>query len=182
MPIDAWAACRIRRRSRVAAPHHHHAALNMRRARRQTFLQLDEVPDVPVLDEAETHWSEAQRHRLAAALLRLSPEDRQLCDRRYHGRWGTARLAAAAGVDDAVMRKRLQRIRDRLRKEIEMTEQRGIGLDEIQTDLPDQVVELLARPRLTDLPENPVGKVTRPAARDLSGVPRAVVAGGGRHR
>ena len=134
-------------------------ASNMRRAKRFTLLQLDEIPDVPVLDEAETHWSEIQRHRLAAALLTLNPEDRQLCDRRYHGRWSTARLAAHAGVDDSAMRKRLQRIRDKLRKEVEVAEQRDISPEEIGKDLPAKVVELLARPRLTDLPENPVGRI-----------------------
>jgi RNA polymerase sigma-70 factor (ECF subfamily) len=133
-------------------------ALNMRRARRRTLLCLDDVPDVPVLDEAETRWSDAQRQRLAAALLTLTPEERQLCDRRYHGRWSTARLAANAGVDESAMRKRLQRIRDKLRKEMEVAEQRGIRPDEIRPDLPAKVVELLARPRLTDLPENPVGR------------------------
>jgi phenylalanyl-tRNA synthetase alpha chain len=130
----------------------------MRRARRRTLLCLDDVPDVPVLDEAETRWSDAQRQRLAAALLTLTPEERQLCDRRYHGRWSTARLAANAGVDESAMRKRLQRIRDKLRKEMEVAEQRGIRPDEIRPDLPAKVVELLARPRLTDLPENPVGR------------------------
>ena len=134
------------------------SALNMRRARRQTFLRLDDVPEVPILDEGETRWSEAQRQRLSSALLTLTPEERQLCDRRYHGRWSTARLAANAGVDDSAMRKRLQRIRDKLRKEMEVAEQRGIRPDEIRADLPAKVVELLARPRLTDLPENPVGK------------------------
>ena len=134
-------------------------ASNMRRAKRFTLLQLDEIPDVPVLDEAETHWSEIQRHRLAAALLTLNPEDRQLCDRRYHGRWSTARLAAHAGVDDSAMRKRLQRIRDKLRKEVEVAEQRDISSEKIGKDLPAKVVELLARPRLTDLPENPVGRI-----------------------
>ncbi len=134
-------------------------ASNMRRARRTTLLQLEDLPDVPVLDEAETRWSEVQRHRLAAALLTLSPEDRQLCDRRYHGHWSTARLAAHAGVDDGAMRKRLQRIRDKLRKEVELAEQRDISADQIGTDLPAKVVELLARPRLTDLPENPVGRI-----------------------
>jgi RNA polymerase sigma-70 factor (ECF subfamily) len=133
-------------------------ALNMRRARRRTFLRLDDVAEVPILDEAETRWSEAQRLRLSNALLTLTPEERQLCDRRYHGGWSTARLAANAGVDDSAMRKRLQRIRDKLRKEMEVAEQRGILPDEIRADLPAKVVELLARPKLTDLPENPVGR------------------------
>jgi RNA polymerase sigma-70 factor, ECF subfamily len=108
------------------------SALNMRRSRRWTFLRLDDVPDVPVLDEAETRWSEAQRLRLSNALLTLTPEERQLCDRRYHGGWSTARLAANAGVDDSAMRKRLQRIRDKLRKEMEVAEQRAIRPDEIR--------------------------------------------------
>jgi RNA polymerase sigma factor (sigma-70 family) len=134
-------------------------ALNMRRARRRTWLRLDDVPEVPVLDEAETHWSDVQRQRLAAALVTLAPEERQLCDRRYHGHWSIARLAAAAGIEESAMRKRLQRIRDKLRKEIEMAEQRAIRAEDIGSDLPGKVVELLARPRLTDLPENPVGSV-----------------------
>ena len=79
-------------------------------------------------------------------------------DRRYHGGWTTGRLASHAGVDETAMRKRLQRIRDKLRKEMEMSEQRGIRSDDIRPDLPAKVVELLARPRLTDLPENPVGR------------------------
>jgi RNA polymerase sigma factor (sigma-70 family) len=133
-------------------------AFNMRRARRVTFVTLDDIPDVPVLDESESRWSEAQRHRLASALLSLTPEERQLCDRRYHGQWTTARLAAQAGVDEAAMRKRLQRIRDKLRKDMEVSEQRGIRPEDIMQDLPARVVELLAHPRLTDLPENPVGK------------------------
>jgi DNA-directed RNA polymerase specialized sigma24 family protein len=61
-------------------------SLNMRRARRRTLLCLDDVPDVPVLDEAETTWSDEQRQRLSHALLLLPPDDRRLCDRRYHGR------------------------------------------------------------------------------------------------
>ena len=134
-------------------------ALNIRRSRRSTFLRIEDVAEVPVLDEAETHWSEAQRHRLAAALLTLAPEERQLCDRRYHGGWSMARLAASAGVDEAAMRKRLQRIRDRLRREMEMAEQRKVSPEDIRADLPKKVVELLARPRLTDLPENPVGRI-----------------------
>ena len=133
-------------------------AQNMRRARRCALLTLDDIPDVPILDESETSWSDAQRHRLAAALLTLTPEERRLCDRRYHGQWTTVRLALHAGVDEAAMRKRLQRIRDKLRKEIEVAEQRSIRPEDITSDLPARIAELLAHPRLTDLPENPVGK------------------------
>ena len=134
-------------------------ALNMRRARRHTLLRLDDLPEVPVLDEAETRWSELQRHRLASALLALTADERQLCDRRYHGQWSAARLARQAGIDEAAMRKRLQRIRDKLRKEIEMAEQRALRPEDMRSDLPAKVVELLARPQLTDLPENPVGRI-----------------------
>ena len=134
-------------------------ALNMRRARRQTLLRLDDIPEVPVLDEAETRWSDLQRHRLASALLSLTADERRLCDRRYHGQWSITRLAQHARVDDAAMRKRLQRVRDKLRKEIEMAEQRGVRPEDVNADLPAKVVELLARPQLTDLPENPVGRI-----------------------
>jgi RNA polymerase sigma-70 factor (ECF subfamily) len=134
-------------------------ALNMRRARRRTLLQLDDAPEIPVLDEAETRWTEAQRQRLAGAMLALSSGDRRICDRRYHGGWSVARLAHEAGVEEPAMRKRLQRIRDRLRKEIEVAEQRAIRPDDLRPDFPAKVVELLARPTLTDLPENPVGAV-----------------------
>ena len=134
-------------------------ALNMRRARRLTLLRLDDVPEVPVLDEAETTLVRGAAASAWGAVLTLTPEERQLCDRRYHGRWSTARLAGNAGVDEAAMRKRLQRIRDKLRKEMEMAEQRGIRPEEIRPDFPAKVVELLARPQLTDLPENPVGKI-----------------------
>lgn len=134
-------------------------AINERRARRATFVRLDDIPDVPILDEVEDHWSESQRNRLAAALLTLSQEERQICDRRYHGYWTTARLAATAGIDESAMRKRLQRIRDKLRREVEMSEQRGIEPHELAPGMPGRVVELLAKPRLTALPEHPVGHV-----------------------
>lgn len=133
-------------------------ASNLLKASRVTLLRLDDIPPVPVLDEAETTWSEAQRHRLAEALLKLTSAERRLCDRRYYGRWSTARLAEDARVDETAMRKRLQRIRDKLRKEMEMAEQREIRAQDLRTDLPARVVELLTRPKLTDLPENPVGK------------------------
>ena len=135
------------------------AALNLRRARRQTFLRLDDVPEVPVLDESESSWNELQRLRLAGALLTLSADERRACDRRYHGQWSIGRLARDAGIDDAAMRKRLQRIREKLRKEIEVTEQHDIRPGEIRSDFPAHIVELLAQPRLCDLPEHPVGRV-----------------------
>ena len=79
-------------------------ALNIKRSRRLTLLCLDDAPEVPVLDEAETGWSEFQRQRLAGALLSLSSDERRICDRRYHGHWSVARLAAAAGVEETAMR------------------------------------------------------------------------------
>lgn len=139
-------------------------ALNLRRARRVTLLSLEDVPGVPVLDEVERRWSEAQRQRLAAALLTLSAEERRICDRRYHGGWSITRLASAAGMPEATMRKRLQRLRDRLRlhiesEEIEMMKKRGVSPESTGADLPGKIVELLASPRLTDIPENPVGRI-----------------------
>ena len=128
-------------------------ALNARRSRRHTFLQLEDAPDVPILDEQEERWSESKRMRLARALLTLTRDERRLCDRRYHGGWNTARLAADAGVDETAMRKRLQRIRDKLRKEMEMTERRVVDLDRLSADMPAKIVELLARPQLTELPD-----------------------------
>src|SRR5512132_2839048 len=38
-------------------------ALNLRRSRRSTFLRLEDVADVPILDEQETRWSDVQRLR-----------------------------------------------------------------------------------------------------------------------
>jgi RNA polymerase sigma factor (sigma-70 family) len=142
------------------------AALNVRRTHRVTLLSLDDVPGVPVLDETERHWSDAQRQRLAAALLTLSAEERRICDRRYHGGWPLARLAEAAGMPETTMRKRLQRIRDRLRRyieaeEIEMAKEHGVHPAASESRLPAKIVELLASPRLTDIPENPVGSMLR---------------------
>ena len=139
-------------------------ALNLRRAHRVTLLSPDDVPNVPVLDETERRWSDSQRHRLAAALLTLSAEDRRICDRRYHGGWSLARLAKASGIPETTMRKRLQRIRDRLRQfieteEIEKMKQSGVDPGTVAAQLPGKIVELLASPRLTDIPENPVGRM-----------------------
>lgn len=139
-------------------------ALNIRRSRRVTLLSLDDVPDVPVLDEAESRWSELQRDRLATALLTLNPAERRICDRRYYGSWPLARLASDARVSESTMRKRLQRIRDKLRqhieaKEMDMVKESGMDPAAMAPDLPAKIVHLLARPQLTDIPENPVGRV-----------------------
>ncbi len=136
-------------------------AQNIARKRRFTFLQSTDIPDIPIFDEMETTWSESQRHALAHALLKLSPEDRRICDRFYHGGWDIARLAADARITETAMRKRLQRMRDQLRKDAEMTEQQNTKGLSLPPNLPSQVIELLARPKLIDLPENPVGRITR---------------------
>jgi RNA polymerase sigma-70 factor, ECF subfamily len=135
-------------------------AINVRRARRTTLLRLDDLPELPILDEQEATWSDAQRTRLSAALLTLTSEERRLCDRRYYGQWTLARLAADAGVDEPVLRKRMQRIRDKLRREMEMREQENTQRGSIAPELPAKILELLARPCLIDLPENPVGRTT----------------------
>lgn len=139
-------------------------ALNTRRANRVTLLSLDDNSNVPVLDETERRWSDAQRHRLSAAVLALSTEDRRICDRRYHGGWSLARLAKDAGIPEPTMRKRMQRIRDRLRQSIEVEEiammkECGVNPDAVAAELPGKIIELLASPRLTDIPENPVGRM-----------------------
>jgi RNA polymerase sigma-70 factor (ECF subfamily) len=58
-------------------------ALNMRRARRITFLPLDDMLDVPVLDEDETSWTDLQRRRiielLAACEASTSASTRSSC-------------------------------------------------------------------------------------------------------
>ena len=133
------------------------AALNARRRGRATWLPLDEAVAPPVLDEEERTWTHEQQRMLSRSLLLLSPEERRMCERHYHGGWSAERLARDAGIDPRAMRKRLQRIRDRLRKEIEMDEQKILGGRDVPGDLPERIVELLARPRLVDLPENPVG-------------------------
>ncbi len=132
-------------------------ALNHRRRTRVVWLSLTDAPEPPVLDADEERWSEDQRRVLARALLTLMPDERRLCERRYHGGWSPERLAQSARIDAAAMRKRLQRIRDKLRKEIEMDEKRTLGGHAVPQALPGHIMDLLARPRLVDLPDNPVG-------------------------
>jgi RNA polymerase sigma-70 factor (ECF subfamily) len=131
-------------------------ALNAKRRARTTWVTLDDAAP-PVLDDAEQRWTEEQQRLLARALIGLSPDERRICERYYHGGWSAERLARDAGVEPTAMRKRLQRIRDKLRKEIEMDERKAMSAREAPDDLPEAIVELLARPRLVDMPENPVG-------------------------
>ena len=134
-------------------------AHNHRRGARGVWLPLGDGDGPPVLDDDEQMWTPDQFRKLARALLSLEPDERRLCERHYHGRWSAERMAEDAGIEPAAMRKRLQRIRQKLRKEIEMEEQRILETHPLPRDLPGSIVELLARPRLVDLPDNPVGAV-----------------------
>jgi hypothetical protein len=120
---------------------------------------LPAADEVPVLDEHEETWSAAQRTQLSRALLTLTREERRITELFYYGGWSVARLAADGSTNESAMRKRLQRIRDKLRKEVEMNEQHHVSQESLPTDLSDRVVELLARPLLVALPENPVAKI-----------------------
>ena len=64
----------------------------------------------------------------------------------YHAGWTAERLAVMADVDAPAMRKRLQRIRDKLRREIEMDEQKSLGDRRLPGALPARIIELLATP------------------------------------
>lgn len=137
------------------------SASNRRRRARPAWLLIDSEAVPPILDDDEQQWSDAQRRQLARALLTLSEEERRLCELHYHGHWSAERIARHDGAEPATVRKRLQRIRDKLRKEIEMDEQRTLGNRSVPQDLPERISELLARPRLVDLPENPIGAVSQ---------------------
>jgi RNA polymerase sigma-70 factor (ECF subfamily) len=135
-------------------------ALNQRRRSRVAWVQLDDTTAPPVLDASEQRWTQGQQRLLSRALLTLSREERRLVELHYHGGWTAERLAYADSTEPPTMRKRLQRIRDKLRKEIEVDEKRAIMGHSVPGDLPTNIVELLARPRLVDLPENPVSVTT----------------------
>lgn len=136
------------------------AASDVARLRRATFAPLGEAAEVPALDELESSWTPQQRSALAQALVRLSRDDRRVTDRFYHGRWSVGRLADDAHVSVPTMRKRLQRIRDNLRKEIEIMERQLTTAESLPDSLPERVLELLSRPVLVDLPDSPVGALT----------------------
>jgi len=130
-------------------------ALNRRRASRWSFVSDLDMSQIaqPEIDADELGPA------LARALVGLGGEDRQLCERYYHGGWTTARLAGEMKISEGAVRKRLQRVRERLRK--------GIAMNE--TDLPERIVELLSKPNLTALPENPVGAVWEAFKRQFDG-------------
>ena len=130
-------------------------ALNRRRANRWSFVSDLDMSQIaqPEIDADELGPA------LARALVGLSREDRQLCERYYHGGWTTARLAGEMKISEGAVRKRLQRVRERLRK--------GIAMH--KTDLPERIVELLSKPNLTALPENPVGAVWEAFKRQYDG-------------
>lgn len=130
-------------------------ALNRRRASRWSFVSDLDMSQIaqPEIDSDELGPA------LARALVGLGGEDRQLCERYYHGGWTTARLADEMKISEGAVCKRLQRVRERLRK--------GIAMNE--TDLPERIVELLSKPNLTALPENPVGAVWEAFKRQYDG-------------
>lgn len=74
-------------------------AISARRTRRVTLLRLDDAPEVPVLDEAETSWSEEQVEavvvRSPGSWRRDDSENRSaLLATIASVRFGTARIAA----------------------------------------------------------------------------------------
>jgi RNA polymerase sigma-70 factor (ECF subfamily) len=140
-------------------------SLNHRRRTRGVWLELNERDSPPILDEEESQWSYQQQRQLASAVLTLSDDERRICELHYHGKWSAERIARQLGLEPSAMRKRLQRVREKLRKEIEMNEQEVLATHPIPKHLPKGIVELLARPRLSDLPENPVGGTSRAARR-----------------
>lgn len=134
------------------------AALNHCRAQRRTFVADVNIDSLPAV-EPDAGDGERRDEALARAMVDLSPEERRLCERYYHGGWTTARLATEASVGEAAIRKRLQRIRDHLRRTMAVT----------TTDLPQRIVELISRPNLTALPENPVGAMWEEFRRAFEG-------------
>lgn len=68
-------------------------AVNRLRLRRMQWVPLDEREAPPLLDEEERQWSETQQRLLARALLKLSRDERRLCELHYHGGWSADRIA-----------------------------------------------------------------------------------------
>ncbi|RPI29331.1 MAG: sigma-70 family RNA polymerase sigma factor [Acidobacteria bacterium] len=134
-------------------------ALNLVRGRRLTFVDMTFAEQLPVDEPAESGEQALLLSFLKRAMVGLSPADRRVCERFYHGGWTAARLAESEGISAATMRKRLERIRKQLRKEIEMNQQKAGSGGSAEVPIPERIIRLLSKPILTDLPENPVGAV-----------------------
>ncbi len=135
-------------------------ALNQLRSRRLTFVDATMAESLPAEDsQAEFARKDELLSFLRTAMVGLSPDDRRVCERFYHGGWTAARLAESEGISAVAMRKRLERIRKQLRKEIEMNQQKRGSGEQSGAGLPERIIRLLSKPILTDLPENPVGAV-----------------------
>ena len=133
-------------------------ALNQVRRRRLTFVDATMAESVPAEESlADVREKDELLSFLRRAMVGLSPDDRRVCERFYHGGWTAARLAESEGISAVAMRKRLERIRKQLRKEIEMNQQKS-G-EQPGAGMPERIIRLLSKPILTDLPENPVGAV-----------------------
>jgi RNA polymerase sigma-70 factor (ECF subfamily) len=139
-------------------------ALNHMRTRRHTFVDVTIAETMPAEEsQSETRDKDDLLSFLQRAMVGLPPDDRKVCERFYHGGWTAARLAESEGISAAAMRKRLERIRKQLRKEIEMNQQKR-GHKERAGErsgpgLPERIIRMLSKPILTDMPENPVGAV-----------------------
>ncbi|RPJ54980.1 MAG: sigma-70 family RNA polymerase sigma factor, partial [Acidobacteria bacterium] len=135
-------------------------ALNQLRGRRLTFVDVTMAEGMPSEDpNAEARHKDDLLSFLRRAMVGLSPDDRKVCERFYHGGWTAARLAESEGISAVAMRKRLERIRKQLRKEIEMNQQKKGSGEHSGAGLPERIIRMLSKPILTDLPENPVGAV-----------------------
>lgn len=120
-------------------------ALNRQRGHHLSFADDVDVTQIA----APAPPSDEDQASLARALIGLAEEDRRLCERYYHGGWTTTRLAGGLGISEMAVRKRLQRVRERLKQ----------GMTMNATELPQRIVELLSKPNLTAIPENPVGAI-----------------------
>ncbi len=135
-------------------------ALNQVRSRRLTFVDVTIAEGLPAEEpDAEAQQKDDLLLFLRRAMVGLSPDDRRVCERFYHGGWTAARLAESEGISAVAMRKRLERIRKQLRKEIEMNQQKTGSGEHSGAGLPERIIRMLSKPILTDLPENPVGAV-----------------------
>lgn len=137
-------------------------ALNHVRTRRHTFVDVTIAENLPAEEsQLETRQKDDLLSFLQRAMVGLSPYDRKVCERFYYGGWTAARLAESEGIGAAAMRKRLERIRKQLRKEIEMNQQKPEHkeLSGKGSGLPERIIRMLSKPILTNIPENPVGAV-----------------------